>query len=61
MGGDAAFYWDNFSPEYMKNEVLSQLNYYNLNKSALELKIKERAAFFDWNKAAREYLKLYTI
>lgn len=61
VGGDAAFYWDNFSPEYMKNEVLSQLNYYNLNKSALELKIKERAAFFDWNKAAREYLKLYTI
>lgn len=61
IGGEAAFYWEDFSPQYMKDVVLEKLNYFHQNKSDLEVKIKERASFFDWNKAAQEYLKLYTI
>jgi glycosyltransferase involved in cell wall biosynthesis len=59
IGGDAAFYWEDFSPEYMKEKVLDSLIYFNENKVQMESKIKERAAFFDWNKAAQAYLDLY--
>lgn len=61
IGGDAAFYWEDFTPQYMKDTLMNNLEYFSKNKEELEKKIKERAAFFDWNKAAQEYLKLYVI
>jgi glycosyltransferase involved in cell wall biosynthesis len=59
IGGDVANYWNNFDPEYMKNIVFEGLNNYENNKQICEQKLIERALFFDWKKAAGEYLDVY--
>jgi glycosyltransferase involved in cell wall biosynthesis len=59
IGGEVAHYWNNFDPEYMKNIVFEGLNDYENNKQIFEQKIIERALFFDWKKAAGEYLDVY--
>jgi glycosyltransferase involved in cell wall biosynthesis len=61
IGGDAAFYWDNFDVKYMKDFLLSKLEDFNTNKSFYVPKIRERADFFSWEKAAKEYLELYSL
>lgn len=59
IGSDAAFYWENFDPDYMKHIIEQKLILFYNNKAIYEDKVKKRAAFFDWNKAAQEYIKLY--
>lgn len=59
IGGDAAYYWNDFDADYMKNIVFEGLNNYENNKQICEQKIIERALFFDWKKAAGEYLDVY--
>ena len=59
IGGEDAYYWDNFDPEYMKEIVVQGLNHFNQNEAIVSQKMKERAAFFDWKKAASEYLNVY--
>jgi len=61
VGGDAAFYWENFDPEYMRDFVMDSLADFN-NKPGVYLeKIKTRADFFSWSKAAQSYLDLYRL
>lgn len=59
IGGKVANYWDNFDPEYMKEIVLNGLNYFEENKTVTIQNLKERSYFFDWEKAASEYLNVY--
>ena len=59
IGSDAAYYWTNFDASYMKSMVMSNLEIFNLEGSIAVEKEKKRAAFFDWKKAAAEYLSLY--
>ena len=59
IGGDAAFYWDNFDPYYMKTFLFSKLNDFESNKHFYLEKIRTRANFFSWEKAAKQYLELY--
>lgn len=59
IGGDVANYWNNFDPEYMKEIVLNGLNDFENNKAISIQNLKERASFFDWKKAASEYLDVY--
>jgi glycosyltransferase involved in cell wall biosynthesis len=59
IGGEHAYYWDNFDPEYMKNKLMSGLNHFYENKDQIELQMKKRAASFDWKVAASEYLRVY--
>lgn len=59
IGGNAANYWENFDPQYMKSTLFDGLNYYENNKQACETLLIERAATFDWKIAASEYLKVY--
>lgn len=59
IGSDAAYYWDNFDPEYMKQRLLEGLNDYENNKAERVAKLTERAGFFSWDKSAAEYLKVY--
>jgi len=59
IGGDAAFYWENFDPNYMKELVFKKLDFFENNKALHQQKLLERSIFFDWNKAATEYLALY--
>lgn len=59
IGGEHAFYWDNYDPEYMANIVIDGLDRYNDNTSFyLETYIK-RSASFNWNEAAKQYIKVY--
>lgn len=59
VGGDVAYYWENFEPEYMKNILENGLNEYENNKSQVEEFIIKRAKSFDWKTAASQYLEVY--
>ncbi|PQB04730.1 glycosyltransferase family 4 protein [Aureitalea marina] len=59
IGGDQAFYWDDFEPKSMSELVEKGLAKYDEDPSAHSKAAKQRAASFDWGKAARAYLKLY--
>ena len=59
IGGDAAFYWKNFDPEYMKSTLITNLELFNSEGNNAIENVKKRANFFDWKKAASEYLSLY--
>lgn len=59
IGGENAYYWDNFDPETMKTVLMNGLNHFDENKNEMELLMKKRAASFDWKIAAAEYLKVY--
>lgn len=59
IGGEAAFYWDNFDSESMKEVVIQKLNEFEMQKQIWSDKLKERAAFFNWNQAAKQYLETY--
>ncbi len=59
IGGDVAYYWRNFDPEYMKNVLEEGLNEYEKNKSQLEESIIKRAKSFNWKSAASQYLEVY--
>ncbi|MBE8723935.1 glycosyltransferase family 4 protein [Flavobacterium hungaricum] len=59
IGGDAANYWENFDPEYMKDIVFEGLHNHESNTFEKEMLLKKRAATFDWKIAAAAYLKVY--
>lgn len=57
IGGDCAYYFDNFEPEHMRNVLSASLEHYNKTKP--RERIRDRARFFSWDRAASEYLELY--
>ncbi len=57
IGGDCAYYFDSFEPEHMRNVLKSSLDHYKKTKP--REKIRNRARFFSWDRAASEYLDLY--
>lgn len=59
IGSNAAYYWNNFDPEDMNNVLMDRLNHFEDNQKEMELKLINRAEFFDWNKAAKEYVDIY--
>lgn len=59
IGGSAAFYWEDFEPSYMKNILEENLNNYAQNPSGFQEKLKARAAYFNWQDAAKQYLEVY--
>lgn len=59
IGGDAAFYWDNFEPVYMKEILFGKLNTFESDMEFWMSKLKERAAFFSWDNSAKAYLEIY--
>lgn len=58
IGGEAAFYFHDFSQEHMQDVFSAGMNRYK-NDSSLTKKIKEQSMAFSWKKAARQYLELY--
>lgn len=57
IGGSVAYYFDSFEPEAMSQSLQQGLDHYRReNPQAL---IKERAAGFNWDTAARQYIQLY--
>ena len=59
IGGDFAFYFDNFHDEYMSSFIKSKLSDYIENQKILSDKIKEHAELFSWQTCISQYLKLY--
>lgn len=59
IGGDLAFYWNNYDPEYMLNVFENGMNKFQNQKEDYKLKMKERASSFNWDTAAKQYLNVY--
>jgi len=59
IGGDLAFYFDDFSTEGMQNVYESGMEVYNANQQEYALKLKERALKFGYKEMAVSYEKLY--
>jgi len=55
IGGDAAFYFDDFEPATMRGVVEAGLRGADARADA----VRAHAAQFDWDRAARAYLALY--
>jgi len=59
IGGDLAFYWDNYDPKYMLEVLIKGLDKYYNNKKNISKDLIARADSFNWDKAAREYIDVY--
>jgi glycosyltransferase involved in cell wall biosynthesis len=57
VGGDAAWYFDNFEPEAMQVTFIQGLEEYVAKNMSAD--IMKHAARFDWKKTAQQYLDLY--
>ncbi|MEO6849185.1 MAG: glycosyltransferase family 1 protein [Mucilaginibacter sp.] len=58
IGGEVAYYFDNFEPEHMQNVFAKGMNdFYTNNLSA---KVIAHADKFSWERTAGQYLQLYT-
>ncbi|MBP1618437.1 MAG: glycosyl transferase family 1 [Bacteroidetes bacterium] len=59
IGGQDAYYFENFDPERMHDKLMEGLHHFSQNEEEMEQKMKERASLFSWKKAAKEYLNVY--
>lgn len=57
IGGDAAYYFENFEPIHMQKIFKAGLEDFLI--SNMEQKAKKRASMFNWDDTARSYLKIY--
>lgn len=58
IGGDDAYYFGNFNPVSMQNDLVEFLNDYKNNPEKKDRIIK-RSKLFDWNSVAKKYLEVY--
>jgi len=61
IGGDAAFYFDDMTPETMAGTISGGLRIFNGDKALLSEKIQAHAATFSWERSIDGYLKVYGI
>ncbi len=59
IGGDAAFYWQDFDPDYMREFMFDKLSEFESKPDFYRKKLLAQAEFFDWSKAAKSFLELY--
>jgi len=59
IGGEKSFYWDHYEPEYMLSVFKKGMEKYDNNKEEFQNWYRERALFFNWEKTAKGYLKVY--
>ncbi|WP_207424481.1 glycosyltransferase family 4 protein [Desertivirga brevis] len=58
IGGDAAFYFQDFSPQHMQQVFKEGLEKF-ISDPSLRKKAKQRATEFTWEKTAQAYYKIY--
>ncbi len=61
IGGNVAYYWDNFDVNHMTEILLTKLNDFNSNREEVSRNIMKHAQKFSWKICAQQYLKLYSI
>ncbi|MEM6517490.1 MAG: glycosyltransferase family 1 protein [Bacteroidota bacterium] len=59
IGGDYAFYWDNFDPMEMAKVFEKGMSVYNKNKAHYIENYTLRARSFNWNDTAKRYAEVY--
>ena len=59
IGGEHAFFWDNFEIDHMTTVFLNGMQKYNKEKEFYSDWYKQRAASFTWEKAAKAYCEVY--
>lgn len=59
IGGEHAFYFQDFDPAQMARDVEEGLNRYSDRPEFYKTALKKQAARFDWTRAAQEYLDVY--
>lgn len=59
IGGEHAFYWNNYDPNYMADVLKNGLNSFNKNKAELSQNYIIHAKSFNWDNAAKQYLEVY--
>ncbi len=59
IGGEYAFYFNDFNPENMATVIKEGLKTYTENKDTYIKKLVERAAIFSWEDAAKQYIDVY--
>jgi glycosyltransferase involved in cell wall biosynthesis len=57
IGGDLAFYWEQFDPQYMKDVLYKGLDRHRVQNMAPA--IQEWAQRYSWNTCVDQYLRLY--
>lgn len=58
IGGEAAYYFHDFDPEYMRSVLRDGLsNFHQLQRAEIA---RRHAAKFNWDDAAKTYLKMYS-
>ena len=57
IGGDAAFYFEDFGPEKMQNAFKKGME--EFEAKGMQQKALARANQFNWDETARQYLQLY--
>jgi glycosyltransferase involved in cell wall biosynthesis len=59
IGGDLAYYWNNFNPDYMADIFRSKMEEYKENEEAMKNDIIEYSKKYDWEKSINQYADLY--
>ncbi|RYG53774.1 MAG: glycosyltransferase family 1 protein [Chitinophagaceae bacterium] len=57
IGGDAAFYFENFEADHMQEIFRTGMELFSLN--GLANRVKKRAEDFRWEEKAKDYLEIY--
>jgi glycosyltransferase involved in cell wall biosynthesis len=58
IGGDAAYYFDDFNPENMQQKLNETLHDFSISDEK-KLKMRERKNLFNWNHSAVRYIEIY--
>lgn len=59
IGGEHCYYWNDFEPDTLKTVLLDGLDHFYQNEDSNKKRMLERAAEFNWKKAAAYYLEVY--
>ena len=59
IGGELAYYWDNFNPDYMADLFSSKIKEFEGNKEYMKNSIIKYSNRYDWNKSIIQYHDLY--
>jgi len=59
IGGELAYYWNDFDPDYMATVFKSKMQEYYINEEDTKNKIIEYSKLYDWKKSILEYQNLY--
>tara|TARA_R110002073_G_scaffold126764_4_gene271807 strand:- start:13666 stop:14742 length:1077 start_codon:yes stop_codon:yes gene_type:complete len=59
IGGENAFYWNDYEPNYMADVLKKGLNIFEKDRVNLSKKNIVHAKSFNWDKAAKQYIEVY--